>query len=61
MPTFCCLLDAATFEVNMKNHSKDIHSQDITLKQFQQQLTVTQNKKTLISSTFIEEKIFDIF
>lgn len=40
------------FEVNMRNHS-----QDIMLKQFHQQLTVSQDKQTLLSNTFMEKNI----
>ena len=39
-------IDAATSEVNMPNHS-----QDIMLKQFQQQLTLPPNKQNLLSNT----------
>ena len=45
--------DAATFEVNMTNHS-----QDITKRQFEQKMTVSPHKKTLLYNMKMEEKCF---
>ena len=43
---------SATFEVNMTNHS-----QDITKKQYQQQLTVPPHKQTLVRNSYMEKNI----
>ena len=42
--------DAASFKVNLKNHS-----QDITKKQFQRHLKLPRCKQTLLHSTYMEE------
>ena len=44
---------AATFEVNIANHS-----QDITKKTFQRQITTPPHKQTLLRNTYMEEKYF---
>ena len=57
-PIFCWLLhlllkiDAATFEVNMTNHS-----QDITRKQYQRQVTVPSYEQTLLRNTDMRKNI----
>ena len=59
---FCWLLlllvkiDAAIFEVNMTNHS-----QDITKKQFQQQLVVPPHKQTLLRNMYMKENYLTYF
>ena len=59
---FCWLLfllvktDTAIFEVNMTNHS-----QDITKKQFQQQLVAPPHKQTLLRNTYMEENYLTYF
>ena len=49
-------MDTATFEI-----SKTCHSQEITKKQFQQQLIVTRHKQTSLRDMYIEEKYFILF
>ena len=43
---------SATFRVNMTNNS-----QDITKKQYQQQLTVPPHKQTLVRNSYMEKNI----
>ena len=49
-------MDTATFEI-----SKTCHSQEITKKQFQQQLIVARHKQTSLRNMYIEEKYFILF
>ena len=54
--SFDCEIDAATFEINMMNYS-----QNIMIKQFQQQSKAPPHKYTLLRNRYLEEKHFLLF